>query len=79
MTTHNGGRKRLGGDFIGVTMKMPADLLQRIDHFAADEFGMSRADAISELLARGLASTALSAKEAFRLMDRAAKKGLAAK
>jgi len=79
MTTRNGGRPRKGGDQVGVTMKLPADLLARIDAFAAEEFGLSRADAISELLARGLASTVLSKQEAFCRFDQAAKEGLAGK
>jgi len=79
MTTRNGGRPRKGGDHVGVSFKMPADLLARIDAFAAEEFGLSRADAISELLARGLATTVLSHEESIRSMDQAAKEGLAGK
>jgi len=66
-----GGRKRKNGEFVGVTMKFPAVLLYRIDRFAIDEFCLNRAEALSELLARGLATTVASRDETFQFMNQA--------
>jgi phage terminase Nu1 subunit (DNA packaging protein) len=54
MDTNKPGRKRLSPNEAGVSVKLPADLIEAIDHYAADQYGMGRALAIRELLAVGL-------------------------
>ncbi|KQY98094.1 hypothetical protein ASD45_19130 [Pseudolabrys sp. Root1462] len=45
------GRPKIGERIL---MILPADLIRRIDEFAADNFGMSRPDAVRALLELGL-------------------------
>jgi metal-responsive CopG/Arc/MetJ family transcriptional regulator len=68
-------RKRKSAEYVGVSLRFPTGLLAAIDRFAKEEFCTSRADAISELLARGL-TPRTTAKDMCQMADQAMREGL---